>query len=113
MYMAEVVRHRLVVEFGRAAVIFLGRAGRDVVRAGEVVVGNRRLVDAAVVLIVRATLVRCLVEGRANKEMRPRYDPFTQISGIAGFSADSTVFLSIGLVPVLRGEVFALQAPEL
>src|SRR5690242_9622766 len=113
MHMPVELGDRLVLELRRAAALLLGRAGRDVIRPGQIVVGNRRQVDVAVVPVRRAAIVRCLVERRADVEMRSGYDPFTYLMWVACLPANRAVVLGVGFVPVLRGKELPSQIPEL
>src|SRR5262249_33504183 len=113
VYMPIELCHRLAVELRRAVAVLLCRASWDVVGAGKVVIGNGRQVDVAVVSVGRATLVRRLIEWRADVEMRPRYDPFAHAFRMAGLPADGAVSLGIGFVEHHRGIVLPFQISEL
>ncbi len=96
---------------GDAAAVFAGRAGGDVIGARQVIVGDQRAVDLAVVLVVFAAVVGRFVEGRGDVKVRPLHDPIGDRGQLLGLSLDGSVTLGIALIEKLgRGPLIRHRA---
>jgi hypothetical protein len=92
--------------------IFLWRAGWDVIRPRQVAFGDRRQVDLAVIEVMGAALVGGLIEGSPKIEMRPRHHPFFDMLWITSLPANGSIILGITLFEMEGAPITIPQVGE-